>query len=81
MGKERKRVILDLDPKFDLLPEKVVGTRMVQAQKHTMIDGPSDHIDRTDQMPQTLVVTEEDKEVVVTEEGMSRKDHCHQSWH
>jgi hypothetical protein len=79
--KGRKLVILDLDQKFDHHLEKVEGTKMVQAQIHMMIGGPSNPIDQIDQILQTLVVTEEDKEVVDTEEGMSRKDLYHLSWH
>jgi hypothetical protein len=49
-------------------------------QMHMMIGGLSNHIDQTDRILQTLVVTEEDKEVADTEEGMLRKDLYHLSW-
>jgi hypothetical protein len=54
---------------------------MVQTQIHMMIGGLLNHIDQIDQILQTLVVTEVDKEVVVTEEGMLRKDLYHPLWH
>jgi hypothetical protein len=76
-----KLEILDLDPKSDHHLEKPVGMRMVQAQKYTMIGVPLNPIDRIDQMQLQQVVMDKDKEVVDTEEGMSRKGHYHPSWH
>jgi len=54
---------------------------MVQTQIHMMIGGLSNHIDQIDQILQTLVATEEDKEVADTEGGMLRKDLYHPLWH
>jgi sporulation-control protein spo0M len=68
--------ILDLDLKFDLHPEKLVGMRMVRAQIHMMTGGLSDHIDQIDLLLHTVtvMVTVVDRDQVDTEEETLKKD-------